>query len=149
MADKPNTPAQAETNKLMTYATLAALKVAELATYCKKIVTVAGAIVKAQAAFVKNLKLNAKVVAALKRAYAEKRDSRDIPGDWTFKDYFKSVAGGDLPARVESMAVLFNSLCLTRDAQGKPLLSEEHFDAAASAVRPLKFSSSSRPLSIR
>ena len=125
MADKPNTPAQADTKKLMSYAELVAMKVADLAGYCRKIVVVTGAIVKAQAAFTKNLKLNCKVVAALKRAYAEKRDGRDIPGDWTFKDYFKNVAGGELPSRIESMAVLFNSLVLTLDAQGKPLLSEE------------------------
>jgi hypothetical protein len=132
MANTPNTSAHADAKKLMWYADFTTLKVADLAAYCKKIVVVSGAIIKAQEAFTKNIAFYAKVVAALKRAYAEKRDARDLPGDWTFKDYFKSVSSGDLPARVESMAVLFNSLCLTRDAQGKPLLSEEHFDAAAS-----------------
>jgi hypothetical protein len=131
MADKPNTPAKADTKKLMTYADLVALTVADLANYCKKIVRVDVAITKAKDAFKKNLKLNAKVVAALKRAHAEKRDKREIPGDWTFKDYFKNVADGDLPGRVEAMAALFNSLVLTFDAKGRPLLSEENFDAAA------------------
>jgi hypothetical protein len=122
------TPAQ---KKLTTYAELLLLKVAELATYCKKIVRVDQAIEKAKEAFAKNLKFNSKVVAALKRLHAEKRDAKEIPGDWTFKDYFKNVAGGELPGRVEALAALFNSLVLTVDASGKPLLSEENFDAAA------------------
>ena len=46
MADKPNTPAQAGTNKLMSYAELVAMKVADLAGYCKKIVIVCGVVLK-------------------------------------------------------------------------------------------------------
>jgi len=130
MADKPNTPAKADTKKPMTFAEFAAMTVADLAVYCKKIVRVDQAIVKARDAFTKGLKQNAKAVAALKRAHAAKRDTGEIPGDWDFKKYFKNVAGGDLPGRVEAMAALFNSLVLTLDANQKPLLPEEYFDAA-------------------
>lgn len=130
MADKPNTPAKADTKKPMTFAEFAAMTVADLAVFCKKIVRVDQAIVKAKEAFTKGLKQNAKAVAALKRAHAAKKDTGEIPGDWDFKKYFKNVAGGDLPGRVEAMAALFNSLVLTLDANGKPLLPEEYFDAA-------------------
>jgi hypothetical protein len=122
---------QTNTQKPMTFAELAAMKAADLATFCKKIVRVDSAIEKAKEALTKNLKFFAKVVAALKCDHARKRDAREIPGDWDFKKYFNSVAGGDLPGRVEAMAALFNSLCQTFDAQGKPLLPEANFDAAA------------------
>jgi hypothetical protein len=117
--------------KLMSYAELAALKVGELATYLKKIVTQDAAMTKAKETFVKSLQFHAKVVAALKRAYVEKLNGREIPPDTTFKKYFEQNAGGTLPGRVEALAALFNSLCLTIDANGKPLLSEECFDNAA------------------
>jgi len=117
--------------KLMSYAELAALKVGDLATFLKKIVAVDHAVNKAKDAFVRGLQFNAKVVAALKRAYVEKLNAREIPPDTTFKKYFEQNAGGDLPGRLEALAALFNSLVLTLDAKGNPLLKEECFDAAA------------------
>ena len=131
MADKPNTSAQAETKKPMTFAELTALKVGELATFLKKIVTLDKAMAKAKDAFVGKLQFNAKVVAALKRAYVERLNSKEIPPDTTFKVYFEQNAGGTCPGRVLALAELFNSLCLTVDANGKPLLTEGCFDAAA------------------
>jgi len=119
------------TEKLMTYAELAALKVGDLATYLKKIVSQDAAMSKAKETFVKGLQFNAKVVAALKRAYVERLNSREIPPDTTFKKYFEQNAGGVLPGRIEALAALFNSLCLTLDKNGKPLLTEECFDNAA------------------
>ena len=127
---KPITPAKADTQKL-TFADLAAMKVGELSTFLKKIVAVDHAVSKAKDAFVKGLQFNAKVVAALKRAYVERLNSREIPPDTTFKKYFEQNAGGSLPGRVEALATLFNSLVLTLDANGKPLLTEECFDHAA------------------
>ena len=52
---------------------------------------------KAKETFVKGLQFNAKVVAALKRAYVERLNSREIPPDTTFKKYFEQNAGGVLP----------------------------------------------------
>ena len=134
MPVKANTPAKApaaaETKKL-TFAELAALPIGDLATHLKKIVRVDLAVNKAKDAFTASLQFNAKVVAALKRAYVERLNKREIPPDTTFKKYFEQNAGGSLPGRVEALATLFNSLVLTLDANGKPLLSEECFDAAA------------------
>jgi hypothetical protein len=133
MADKPNTPAaaSAKADKKLTFAELSALPIGDLATHLKKIVRVDLAITKARDAFTTSLQFNAKCVAALKRAYVERLNKREIPPDTTFKKYFEQNAGGSLPGRVEALATLFNALVLTLDANGKPLLSEEHFDAAA------------------
>jgi hypothetical protein len=120
-----------ETKKKLTFAELAALKIADLAGYLKKIVRVDEAITKAKDAFTSTLQFNGKVVAALKRAYVDRLNKRDIPPDTTFKKYFEQNAGGNLPSRVESLAALFNALVLTLDANGKPLLSEECYDNAA------------------
>jgi len=130
MADnKPNTPAQKAVK--LTFADLSKLPMGDLAAHLKKIVRVDLAIEKARDAFTASLQFNAKVVAALKRLYVERLNKREIPPDTTFKKYFEQNAGGSLPGRVESIATLFNSLVLTMDANGKPLLSEEHFDPAA------------------
>ena len=123
-----------ETKKKLTFAELAALKMADLAGYLKKIVRVDEAITKAKDAFTSTLQFNGKVVAALKRAYVDRLNKREIPPDTTFKKYFEQMSGGSLPGRVEALASLFNALVLTLDANGKPLLSEECFDAAAVAL---------------
>lgn len=130
MANTANTSAKAETKKL-TFEELSKLPVGDLATFLKKIVRVELAVTKAKDAFTSSLQFNAKVVAALKRAYVVKLNSREIAPDTTFKKYFEQNSGGSLPGRVEALAALFNSLVLTIDANGKPLLSEECFDAAA------------------
>jgi hypothetical protein len=132
---KANTPAPAQkaepASEKLTFAVLAALPIGDLATHLKKIVRVDQAIAKAKDAFTTSLQFNAKCVAALKRAYVDRLNKREIPPDTTFKKYFEQNAGGSLPGRVEALAALFNALVLTVDANGKPLLSEEHFDAAA------------------
>ena len=127
--NKPNTPASKAVK--LTFADLSKLPMGDLAAHLKKIVRVDLAIEKARDAFTASLQFNAKVVAALKRLYVERLNKREIPPDTTFKKYFEQNAGGSLPGRVEAIATLFNSLVLTLDANGKPLLSEEHFDAAA------------------
>jgi hypothetical protein len=131
MVEKPNTPAPEKAEKKLTFAELASMPLGDLATHLKKIVRVDSAIAKAKEAFTSSLQFNAKCVAALKRAYVERLNKREIPPDTTFKKYFEQNAGGTLPGRVEALAALFNALVLTLDANGKPLLSEEHFDAAA------------------
>jgi hypothetical protein len=133
MPEKANTPvpANARAEKKLTFAELAALPIGDLTTHLKKIVRVDLAIAKARDAFTASLQFNAKCVAALKRAYVARLNQREIPPDTTFKKYFEQNAGGTLPGRVEALAALFNALVLTFDANGKPLLSEECFDAAA------------------
>src|ERR1043166_1543741 len=146
MATKPKTPKvnppaqtpNAETPKVdpqetkkLTFAELASLPIGDLATHLKKIVCGDKDIEKARDAFSAALQFNAKCVAALKRAYVERLNKREIPPDTTFKKYFEQNAGGALPGRVEAVAGLFNALVLTPDASGKPLFSEEHFDGAA------------------
>jgi hypothetical protein len=132
MVEKPNTAVpQSGTEKKLTFAELASMPLGDLATHLKKIVRVDSAIAKAKEAFTSSLQFNAKCVAALKRAYVERLNKREIPPDTTFKKYFEQNAGGNLPGRVEALAALFNALVLTFDANGKPMLSEEHFDSAA------------------
>jgi hypothetical protein len=132
MVAKPNTSVpQNGTEKKLTFAELASMPLGDLASHLKKIVRVDHAIAKAKEVFTSSLQFNAKCVAALKRAYVERLNKREIPPDTTFKKYFEQNAGGSLPGRVESLAALFNALALTLDANGKPMLSEEHFDAAA------------------
>lgn len=141
-APKAETPAKAENStpkaetpkekeQRLTFADLTALPVGDPATYLKRIVSVDEAVTKAKTVFTQSLQFHAKCVAALKRAYVDRLNKREIPPDTTFKAYFEQNAGGPLPGRVEALASLFNALVLTVDANGKPLLSEENFDAAA------------------
>ncbi|HVM50967.1 MAG TPA: hypothetical protein VMU04_23265 [Candidatus Acidoferrum sp.] len=123
--------AQTPRAKKLTFADLVALKVGDLATHLKQIVKLDTALSTAKETFVTSLQFNAKVVAALRRTYTERLNARDIPPDTKFPEYFEQNAGGKLPGRVEALAALFNSLCQTFDANGKPLLSEECFDNAA------------------
>lgn len=122
--------AKKETKKL-TFAELTAMKLGDLCTHLKKIVRIDTAITKAKEAFTSTLHFHGKCVAALKRLYVERLNAREIPPDTTFKKFFEQNAGGSLPGRVEALASLFNALVLTLDKNGKPLLSEENFDAAA------------------
>ena len=113
MVEKPNTPAPQKAEKKLTFAELASMPLGDLATHLKKIVRVDSAIAKAKEAFTSTLQFNAKCVAALKRAYVERLNKREIPPDTTFKKYFEQNAGGNLPGRVEALAALFNSRILT------------------------------------
>lgn len=113
------------------FAALVAMAPAELYKIAGDHVTISVGVSKAQDKFTNSLKPFAKVVAALKRLYTEMREKRTIALDIPFNKFFKDNVKGDLPGRAESLATLFNSLVLTVDANGKPLLIEEHFDAAA------------------
>jgi len=130
MANKPKA-AEPKAEKKLTFAELTSLAVGDLAVHLKRIVSVDQAVTKAKDVFTSSLQFHAKCVAALKRAYVDRLNKREIPPDTTFKAYFEQNAGGPLPGRVEALASLFNALVLTLDANGKPLLSEECFDAAA------------------
>lgn len=95
------------------------------------------AIQKAKDTQVKNLKRDAKVVAALKRHYTAEQNAGRISGDMPFsskkKDelgFFEMNCKGTLPGRVEALAALLNRLVLTNGADGKPLLDEKFFDSA-------------------
>lgn len=70
------------------------------------------------------------VVAAFERIYTERLNKHDIPANTSFKEYLKQNAGGEVPGRVLALANLFNVLCLTFDANGKPMLSEDFFCSA-------------------
>ncbi len=115
----------------LTFTDLDTMDTAAKIEYAKVIVTTNKAVDKAKAKFTEKLQFYAKVVAALKRAYTKSLNAREIPPDTSFKKYFEQNAGGALPGRVESLASVFNSLVLTLDANGKPLLTEENFDLAA------------------
>ncbi|MGN6643389.1 MAG: hypothetical protein ACTHKU_10375 [Verrucomicrobiota bacterium] len=132
---KPATPAApaakpADDTKL-TFADLEAMDTATQIEYSKTIVSTNKAVEKAKTKFTEKLQFYAKVVAALKRSYTTALNARQVPPDTSFKKYFEQNAGGALPGRVEALASVFNSLVLTLDSNGKPLLSEENFDLAA------------------
>lgn len=95
------------------------------------------AVEKAKQAQISNLHKFGKVVAALKRLHIrqiyEKQISPGLPFSSKKKDkpgFFELNCKGSLPPRVEAIAALFNTLCLTNDANGKPLLPESFYDAA-------------------
>jgi hypothetical protein len=95
------------------------------------------AIASARDKFKNSLHFGAKVVAALKRLYIARLNAKQIPQDVPFSSkkagkggFFEQNCGGLLPGRVEALAALFNSLVLTFDVNGKPLLTEKNFDAA-------------------
>ncbi len=116
---------------ILAYAALTAMKAADLFDRLSDKVKVSKAIETAKEKFVDNLKEFAKEIAAAKRLYTERIEDKSIPGDTSFKKYFKDNTKGELPPRAEALASLFNALVLTLDGNGKPLLPEEYFDAAA------------------
>ena len=111
--------------KKLTFTELTALKAGELYAFAKDTVKLTKAVTTAKDRFTENLKFSGKVVAAMKRRYTEMVNSKGIPADTSFKKYFEQNAGGVCPARVETLASLFNALVETN------LLKEEHFDSAA------------------
>src|SRR5437868_14708258 len=120
---------KAETKKL-TFADLTLKPVAELAPLLVDTVKTFGTINTAKEKFTGMLQFSAKVVAAFERLYTERLHKQEIPANTAFKEYLKQNAGGEVPGRVLALANLFNTLVLTLDATGKPLLPEEFFDAA-------------------
>jgi hypothetical protein len=120
-----------KTDAVIAYAVLVAMKPADLANRAKSIVKLQTAVTTAETDFTESLHTSGKVCAAMKTQYTQRVENRDIPGDTSFKDYWDQNAGGKLPGRVEALAGLFNALVLTLDANGKPLLAEENYDAAA------------------
>lgn len=127
-AEKP--ASKSEAKKQLTFAELTALPPGDLFTYATGTVKLETAVEKAQTKFTESLQFSAKIVAAMKRLYVERLNKKEIAADTTFKAYWLQNAGGAIPGRVEALASLFNSLVLTLDAGGKPLLAEEHFDSA-------------------
>src|ERR1700739_4159765 len=117
--------------KKLTFAELTAMKAADLFQQAKAAVKIGKAVETAKDKFTEVLQFSAKVVAAMKRYYTAQINERAIPADTAFKKYFEQNAGGSCPGRVEALAALFNSLCLTFGQDGKPLLTEEIFDGAA------------------
>ena len=115
----------------LTFAALTAMTPADLYAAATDHVRVSDAVGKAKDKFTDALKPFAKIVASLKRRYTGLREKHEIALDIPFKKFFKDNVKGDLPARAEALAALFNSLVLTFDGNGKPLLAEENFDAAA------------------
>jgi len=115
----------------LTFAELTKLAPADLFKQAALAVKVSKAVETAKDKFAETLQFSAKVVAAMKRRYQEQINTRAIPADTSFKKYFEQNAGGACPARVEALAALFNALVLTFDKNGKPLLAEDVFDAAA------------------
>jgi hypothetical protein len=120
----------------LTFAELESLAPADLYAQGATIPKQNKAISKAQETFVGSLHVYAKVVAALKRLYIKLQNEKAISGDLPFSSskkekvgFFEQNCKGELPGRVESLAGLFNSLVLTLDGNGKPLLAEEFFDA--------------------
>ena len=81
---------------------------------------------------VENVHTASKSVAAMKRLYTKRWNAHDIPQDTTEKKFFEDN-GGDVPPRVKSVASFFNATVLTMDGNGKPLLTEEHFDMTSVA----------------
>ena len=126
-----------EAKTALTFAEIVKLASAEIFTLGGMIPKLNNAVVSACDKFTNSLQQNAKVVAALKRRYIERLNAKEIPQDLPFSSkkpgkggYFEQNCGGLLPGRVESLAALFNSLVLTPDAQGNPLLTEKNYDAA-------------------
>ena len=117
--------------KTLTFAALIAMTPAELFKLAGENAKVNDAVTKAKDKFTNALKPFAKIVAAMKRHYTELREGQKIPLDVPFKKFFKDNAKGELPGRAEALAALFNSLVLTLDVNGKPMLPEEYFDSAA------------------
>jgi hypothetical protein len=76
------------------------------------------------------LQFDAKVVAAMQRIYTERLNKHEIPANTSFKEFLKQNAGGEVSGRVQAMANLFNTLVLTLDKNGKPMVPEVNFDDA-------------------
>lgn len=114
---------------VLTFAALTAMAAADLFKLASENVKVSKAVDTAKDKFVDALKPFSKVVAAMKRLYTERVETRSITAV-SFKKFWKDNAGGGVPGRAESLAGLFNTLVLTLDGNGRPLLPEEYYDDA-------------------
>ncbi len=118
-----------EAKKTLAFAEAVSLAVAALADRLKGKVRICLAVDKAKTTVVENLKEFSKEIAAFKRKHKEQSEKGEIPGDWKFSRYWKTYVGGVCPGRGETLAALFNTLCLVLK-DGQPMLSEENFDSA-------------------
>jgi hypothetical protein len=115
--------------QILAFATFASLTLADFVGKAKEKCKVSEAVAKAKDKFVEDLKEFSKLVAAGKRLYTTRIENREIPGDTSFKKWWKNNVGYDLPGRAESLAAFFNAMVLTL-VNGVPLISEEIFDEA-------------------
>lgn len=120
---------KAETPRL-TFAELSAKPAGELALFLVDTVKTFGSLDAAKAKIEDTLQFSAKVVAAFQRLYTERLNKRDILAITSFKEYLEQNGGGEVAGRVRTMATLFNTLVLTLDKSGRPMLLEETFDSA-------------------
>ena len=118
-----------KTDTKLTFAAITAMPRGERYTLFRdNVVKPFGAITKAKDAAVEKMHNAFKVVASLKRDYATMLHGREIAPDMTEGQFFTQYCGGDVPARVKSLATMFNAVCLTGS---KPLIPEEYIDAAS------------------
>jgi hypothetical protein len=120
---------KAETPKL-TFADLTKKPAGELAPFLVDTVKTFGSLDAAKAKIEDTLQFSAKVVAAFERIYTERLNKHEIPANTSFKEFLKQNADGEVSGRVLAMASLFNTLVLTLDKNGKPMVPEENFDDA-------------------
>ena len=115
--------------KKLTFAEIAALALADrYQVFKENVVKPFTAINSAKNTATMSMHNAFKVVAMLKRDYAEMLHKKQIPPDTTEADFFKRYAGGDVPARVKQLATFFNAVNLTGE---KPLITEVFLDAAS------------------
>ena len=113
----------------LTFAAIMALPRGERYTLFKdNVVKPFGAINKAKETATEKMHNAFKVVAMLKRDYAEMLHKKELAPDTTEAKFFKDYAGGDVPARVKQLATFFNAVVLTGP---KPLIPENFLDAAS------------------
>ena len=118
-----------KTDTKLTFAAITAMPRGERYTLFRdNVVKPFGAITKAKDAATEKMHNAFKVVASLKRDYATMLHGREIAPDMTEGQFFTQYCGGDVPARVKSLATMFNAVCLTGS---KPLIPEEFIDAAS------------------
>src|ERR1039458_4980326 len=120
---------KAETPKL-TFAELCTKPAGELATLLVATVKLYGTLDATKEKIEETLQFDAKVVAAMQRIYTERLNKHEIPANTSFKEFLKQNAGGEVSGRVQAMANLFNTLVLTLDKNGKPMLPEGVFAGA-------------------
>ncbi len=118
-------------SKKLTFASLATMALDELKGCVKTAVKLFEKIETARKGERDERKQNAKYVAELRCRYARGKDDGLIPGDVTFPKWAENIVGGKIPGRLQSLAALFNSLVVLKDTEGKSLITEEVYDAAA------------------
>jgi hypothetical protein len=132
-APATSAPAKTETakEKKLLFADMMAMSIDALKGYVKGAVKLFERIETARKGERDERKQNAKFVAELRRRYALGKDGGTIPSDHTFPKYAENIGCGKIPGRLQSLAALFNSLVLMNGTDGKPLITETIYDAAA------------------